>query len=577
MKKVIILFSLCLVAALSYQCKKDGNPEEEKPAVVGNFDQISGKIGYHRVEIDLIKAGRVPASSLNFGTAAKTVVEYDGKKEVIDSLCSWVNITGLTESKAYKFKVYAVNADGTNPLEAKEITLTPYTAADLAKVTLQEPNTIVFGSNALLSWPYGVATGLADYYRLSYRYTGKSGTPKTGTVEGANPQFIASDLNDQTTVEIKYEIIPKQNYIAIIDTVPVNKNILLEKPAGTTSFEPEEEAILTANGINDFTLNGVASVQTLYYPLHTRSLGDIIYFSGLKTLDLTGGDKDLIPTLKYVCIWEPNQYQIVGGGSWLPFMKRMDNVNNQLDNEVAGTVILQFLLENNYLEKVRYIPNSMGLDNLLAPFVSSGKVELVTDFPNDVLIPSSYCVDELYAYVAQYYNMDLVFDPDDVPAGAEGAANVWKGRGLNTASAMAISLPMEYKFNTQEYPYLKFKANISYISDAYGQEFVTDVKRIFVSFLNMLTANSPGTLYPHPENTQRYLFNAPTVVIKDNQWVDVTIDASAVIAANAENISSRYVYAAIIAFGDAVVPQLPSIDTHTMTVYIADLRFSKTQ
>lgn len=66
------------------------------------YDTIIGQVGYERVEIDLLKAGRNPSSKIYMRKAKKTVVEYDDKRIVIDSVVSWVNITGLTVSKLYR-------------------------------------------------------------------------------------------------------------------------------------------------------------------------------------------------------------------------------------------------------------------------------------------------------------------------------------------------------------------------------------------------------------------------------------------------------------------------------------------
>jgi hypothetical protein len=565
MKKTLILFSLCLIAALNYQCKKDNggdDPNVEPPVAAGNFDKITGKIGYERVEIDLIKAGRVPASQLNFGTATKTVVEYDGNTNIIDSLCSWVNITGLTQSKAYTFKIYAMDASGSNKLEAKEISLTPYTSTELANVVIAEPDAIVFASGALLSWPYGVSTGLADYYGLSYSYTDKNGNPRTGTATGDYPQFIVTDLGGETTVDIKYKIIPKRDYIPIIDTVFLDEHVPLESPSGSTPFEPAEAAILTANGITTFTPDGVADIETLYYPPHTRSLEDIVYFSNLKTLDLTGGDVPSLTELVYPCAWGAEvMTDTVGRGPWLPFMKRMDNVNGVVDNAVSGVVILQTLLENNFLEKVRYIPNSMGLDEALAPFVESGKVELV-ELPNEVPITNNFCFGNLVYYLSFAKWMTVTPDPADAPAGS-GATNILKGTSHGITGAVAISTPFEYKFNIQEYRYLKFKVYVPTLSAEYK-----DLKNINVSFLNMLSTNYPNMIYP---GNNREEFFAPQVAVSEGAWTDVTIDAS--VATNA------YTYVALIHFGSGAIQGdpnglLPSGDQDG--IYVAGLRFSKT-
>jgi hypothetical protein len=571
MKKVIILCCLCLIAALNYQCKKDsgGDDPGDNPPAAGNFDKITGKIGYERVEIDLIKAGRVPAGKLNFGTATKTVIEYDGTQTVIDSLCSWVNVTGLTQSKDYTFKIYAMDAAGTNKLAAKEISLKPYTSAELEKdVVLAQPKTVVFASSAVLSWPYGVSTAFAEYYGLSYSYTDKHSATRTGTATGDYPQFILTDLGTETTVKIKYKIIPKRDYIAIIDTVFLDNDVPLTGTAGSDPFEPAEAAILTANGITTFTPDAVANIETLYYPPHARSLDDIVYFSGLKTLDLTGGSAPSLPSLIYPCAWfDPNVSDTVGRGPWLPFMKRMDiGTSGVPDNPVGGVAILQSLLENDLLEKVRYIPNSMGMDEALAPFVASGKVELVT-LPDESPITNNFCFGNLAHYLSFLDWMTVTPDPVDPPAGA-GATNILKGTIHGIHGAVAISTPFEYKFNIQAYPYLKFKVYVPALSDAYK-----DLKNINVVFLNMLSTNYANTIYP---GNSREEFFAPQVTVTEGAWTEVSIDAASV-------ITNAYTYVALIRFGSGATTAAGTVHPYDKLlpsdqdgVYVAGLRFSKT-
>src|SRR3546814_4036495 len=65
------------------------------------YDTIVGHIGYERVEIDLMKAGRIPSSEIMMGKAVKTVIEYEDQVITLDSLVSWVNITGLTRSEEH--------------------------------------------------------------------------------------------------------------------------------------------------------------------------------------------------------------------------------------------------------------------------------------------------------------------------------------------------------------------------------------------------------------------------------------------------------------------------------------------
>ena len=67
------------------------------------------------------------------GSGIKTVVVYDKirlqKSNHYDSLCSYVNITELTEPRIYRFKIYT--EDNSARSIPQEIALVPYTSADV--------------------------------------------------------------------------------------------------------------------------------------------------------------------------------------------------------------------------------------------------------------------------------------------------------------------------------------------------------------------------------------------------------------------------------------------------------------
>ena len=61
----------------------------EEKVYPAKFDTIFASIGFNRVELDLNKAGRIPASQIKLGKAKKTVVTWDDGKACleIDSIC----------------------------------------------------------------------------------------------------------------------------------------------------------------------------------------------------------------------------------------------------------------------------------------------------------------------------------------------------------------------------------------------------------------------------------------------------------------------------------------------------------
>jgi hypothetical protein len=67
----------------------------EERVYPAHFDTIIAYPGYERVEILLEKDGRIPVYMMKLGKAKKTIVKYDDKTKIFDSVCSWVNIDSL--------------------------------------------------------------------------------------------------------------------------------------------------------------------------------------------------------------------------------------------------------------------------------------------------------------------------------------------------------------------------------------------------------------------------------------------------------------------------------------------------
>ena len=77
MKKVIyFIFAVAMLSLVSCEGQYD-NLEKFAGEVIypARFDTIFGQVGYERVELDLMKAGRIPASKIKLGKATKTVIE----------------------------------------------------------------------------------------------------------------------------------------------------------------------------------------------------------------------------------------------------------------------------------------------------------------------------------------------------------------------------------------------------------------------------------------------------------------------------------------------------------------------
>lgn len=507
---IIILIAACLglLSACNgmYDTLDDYSGEIVYPA---KYDTIIGHIGFERVEIDLMKAGRIPSSEINMGKAKKTIIEYDGQVITLDSLVSWVNITGLTQPKLYRFKIYTVD-EFDNASVPQEIALIPYTSADLENLAIASPRVMLSPSAAVIDWPNGLSSVVLDYYGLNFSYTDKDGQVRDGQ-RGQDSRFFIGNLEagEPVSVDMKYRVVPKVNGQPIIDTVTLAQPLELNMPTSSTPFSPSERDVLTANGVSEFTADGTASITKLVYPIHANSLQDVFYFPNLKELDLTGEGLFSLPTLVYD---RNGAYSEVGGGDWVPFMRKVSDISS------GDTQALKDLLEAGILEKVRYVPHTMGLDALLAPYVGTGVVELV-DLPDEVNIPHKFFVDGLVQTSA--WRMDYAFPAPD-PAGG-GMQNVLKATLRAHNGSFALALPTQYAFNVSEYKYLKFKVYAPAKSSFAGGH--DAYQRIWPRFMNYMWAFSGHSAF----GQEYWAPSANDYRIADGdlqKWVELTVDLS---------------------------------------------------
>lgn len=478
-----VLLIFCVLALASCDGQYD-NIEEYAGEIIypASFDTIVGHIGYERVELDLMKAGRIPSSELNLGKATKTVIEYDGEKHYIDSVCSWVNITGLTETKLYRFLAYTEDDFG-NKSVPQEIALIPFTSLDRDLIGIASPKLTVSPSAMVVEWPNGLNSVVMDYLSLTYSYVDKDGVTRNGEV--TTPRFYCGNLatGQELSVDVKYKVIPIQSDGSkILDTVIVSKPLVLNVPTRDTPFSPSEASILQSNGISTFTAAAVEDVTKLTYPLHTSTFSDLFYFPNLTSLDLTGvGLSNVLPTLDY----DRNGIKTrTGGGEWQPFMLRVEKPN---DIKISSVSSLLDLLESGQIDNVRYIPKSMGLDEILAPYVESGVVELVGNddplFPGAVFVEPQFFVNgkvvdnnwEMYNYYSGGFLpragfSDIgKFDAKNETVNGEqvdlrldqliqnDGSNIYKCVIRMRSGSFAIALPKEYRFDNQRYKRLRFK------------------------------------------------------------------------------------------------------------------------
>lgn len=547
-----ILLSLIVLSALLSSCEdmyKTQAKYEGEVVYPARFDTIIGHIGYERVELDLMKAGRIRSSLIKMGKAKKTVIEYDGKVETIDSLVSWVNITGLTSAKLYRFKVYTIDEFG-NKSVPQGIALIPFTTSDFETLQVSAPRVMKSPSAAVVDWPRGISSVLLNYYSLSFEYTDKNGVVKSG-VRGSDSRFFISNISAGQSVNIKmsYKIVPRVSNEPILDTVIFKENLILNMPTSSTEFAPAERTILTANGVTIFTDDGVAAIEKLVYPVHAGSLQDIFYFPNLKILDLAGSDLFPLPEL----IYDRNGVRdVVGGGPYIPFIRKAGDISS------GNMQALKDLLENGILTKVYYRPNSMGLDALLAPYILSGIVELVNG-PDNVMFPNNFQLDGVVQ--DNNWKIDITYPATDAPAGA-GLENVYKTVLKGRSASFVFALPKEYQFNIKEYRYLKMKvyapAKTSF-SGAYSP-----YQRIWTRFMNSMWSFAGNSNF----GQEYWEFSKDQFWINDadlQTWKDITIDMS-----NALNKHNRVIVLNI--GGEPSLTWSPPVD---IVYYFANIRFAK--
>lgn len=512
MKNTIYFFSLIVGTMLFFSACKgmyenldQYNTENIYP---GKYDTIVGHIGYERVEIDLLKAGRIPSSQIYMGKSKKTIVEYDNKQIVIDSVVSWVNVTDLKVSKLYRFKVYTEDEYG-NRSVPQEIALIPYTESELSTIAVQPPRVMASPSTAVLDWTQNMSSILLDYYSLSYSYMDNTGTTREGERD-LNPRIFAGNLTpgQQVTINVNYRVVPKVNGQPILDTVTLNQPVVFNMPVSTSLFQPAEPEILQKNGVTTFSAQGVANIRKLVFPIHTNSLQDLFYFSNLDEVDLTGGDLFEMTTISY------NRNGIIatlGGGDFSPYVRRVGNMPD------VNARFLVDLLENDLVGKVKYIPHSLGIDHLLEEFVEQGKVELV-ETPTEALLPFKYIINGTLQ--AANWKVDLELNPTVYPSGS-GLENIVKVVPGDRSSSFVFILPKEYEFNHEEYKYLRFKV---YAPDkaSFAGSFAANFQRLWPRFMNYLWAfNTESSYGQQLWNTVANDYKIPDANLE--QWYDMEV------------------------------------------------------
>jgi hypothetical protein len=194
-----------------------------------HYDTIFGSPGYERVEIDLYKMGRVPSSLVRLGKATKTIIEWDSISLRYDSLFSWVNLTGLTQPKLYRFKIYTTDDNFEDRSTPLEIAIAPYTSFDREALAVPTPNMITKSDFLVINWNGGLTSEVMEFRGLTYSYANKNGDSITGT-KWHTPEFYLKGLekNTETTVKIRYWVTPKLDGQNILDSIYFDQELGVE-------------------------------------------------------------------------------------------------------------------------------------------------------------------------------------------------------------------------------------------------------------------------------------------------------------------------------------------------------------
>ncbi|GHV09893.1 hypothetical protein FACS1894162_1610 [Bacteroidia bacterium] len=272
MKKIILL--LLTVVAL-YSCGDDmfdsiKEHVAEETVYPAQFDFAQAKVGFERVEIDLMKVGRVPSSRIHLTKAQKTVVEYSDQEIVIDSVCSWVNVTGLTNPGMYRFKIYTMDEYGNKSIP-QEVSCVPFTSTDKEVLAVTAPKFLASTSTVVVEWTKGLSSVLFTYYGLTYTYTDKDGVVHNEQTTAS--KFTVENLEggQPVTVNVSYKVIPKKETVAILDTVwfdaPLTVKALTEEEFNTikNSYKNRGISSLEYKGGNTATIKWEASNKDLLY------------------------------------------------------------------------------------------------------------------------------------------------------------------------------------------------------------------------------------------------------------------------------------------------------------------------
>jgi hypothetical protein len=267
MKRIIYFIAIIVLASALYSCSKQYDNIDryatDESVYVGKYSDIPYvQVGYKRVEIELMgdSVGRAFSDDIYLGKATKTVIEYDeadGLRRIeFDSVCSWVNITGLTTPKTYIFTIYAEDNEGNKSISTEALAK-PYTDADLEGILFPSPHVIEAPTTVEFTWESEASMGLSSplfkFVELIYSYVDTDGKMVADRLTARDTaKFNAHNLEmeSNTTVTINCRIIPIAEAGLILDTISMVKEYVVK-----TATEEEYLAARTLRPIISAFIN----------------------------------------------------------------------------------------------------------------------------------------------------------------------------------------------------------------------------------------------------------------------------------------------------------------------------------
>jgi len=144
-----------------------------------------------------------------------------------------VNLTGLTQSKMYRIKVYSADDHGNMSLP-REIDVVPCTKVDLEALRVTEPRIISTPYSATLYWrdllsQRITASTIMLYASMTYKYTNMF-TEMEGSTNGNVVDLVNLKDDEVASVDITYKVRPVFKGVAIIDTLEYSQSFSLKTP-----------------------------------------------------------------------------------------------------------------------------------------------------------------------------------------------------------------------------------------------------------------------------------------------------------------------------------------------------------